>query len=50
MYGNWGLAATGFGAGAMALIWYPLAIFALVTLGIALWRMAGTLHDPDEAG
>lgn len=37
------LAATGLAAGA-ALFWYPLAIFALVCLGFALWRMLGTLR------
>lgn len=37
------LATTGMAVGA-SLIWYPMAVVALVALGVALWRMAGTLR------
>jgi hypothetical protein len=40
MYGPT-LVATGL-AGAM--LWLPLAAFAFIALGIALWRAAGTLR------
>ena len=41
---NHPLAMTGVAAGA-ALFWYPLAIFALLSLAVALWRMVGSLHS-----
>jgi hypothetical protein len=41
MYGPT-LAATGL---AGALLWLPLAAFAVIALGIALWRAAGTLRS-----
>jgi hypothetical protein len=41
MYGPT-LAATGLAGAAM--LWLPLAAFAFVALGIALWRAAGTLR------
>ena len=41
MYGPT-LAATGL-AGAM--LWMPLAAFAFIALGLALWRAAGTFRS-----
>lgn len=37
------LAATGGGL-ALSLIWWPLAIFAVVVLGVALYRMTASLN------
>lgn len=41
------LAATGIALGA-TLFWYPMAIFALLCLGVALWRMARTFTTTDS--
>lgn len=48
MYDNPGLALTGASA-AMAFFWYPMMIITLVFLGIALWRMWGTLGVTDQS-